>query len=289
MWTTSASADFNITLEEHLHPIWELERLDVIVHNQSSSRTAGICCLLPLTKQLLLPGTAIFVRKLKAFCTTSIVVRTVISIAIPNRYIVLSPWISQVYQDAQRFTDLDDTGDRRNARVRSSLDVHPTLNSSGSGRNINNLQHIHDERLEENGILLLLDLTAGDPPSSIPRFLDIFIALDDQHVVHGRTHRARWFASAAVERNGKGELTSSPARRHITTLWIVEVTLAIDDALEVRLELDGYEHSALLITRHIDRLDVGMIVAGCDGIGLPGILPGGYGIGVLTFLQREQL
>lgn len=272
MRTTASSANFNITLEEHLHPIGEFERLDVIVHNESCSRVASLRRLLPLTKQLLLSGASIFVGKLQSFCTLCIVIGAIVSITIPNRYVILSTWISQIYQDTERFADLNNTRDRRYAWVRSSLDVHPTFNASCSSRDIDHFQHVHNERLEEDGVLLLLDLAAGNSPGSIPSFLNIFIALDDQHVVHGRTHRARWFASTAIERHSERELSPTPTRSHVTTLRIVKVTLTVDDTLEVRLELDGNEHAILLVTSNINRLDVSMIVTGRDRIGLPWVL-----------------
>lgn len=80
----------------------------------------------------------------------------------------------------------------------SGADLHPALHRTAGSVHGNNLQHVHNERLEVHRLLLFIAAAAGYLPGHIIAVLNVPVVLDDQDVLDGGAHGARGLAAASI-------------------------------------------------------------------------------------------
>jgi len=258
----TVTADFDVTFQEDLSLVRELEGIQSIVQNQGSPRISCACSFLPTSEQFAFPGATIAVRKLKASGVLGIVVFIIVSVAVLDDQVVFLEWILQVHQNRQSFTNLDAIGNWRDFWVCSDLDIHPTFNASSLRWNVNNFKHVNNKRLEVDGLLGGLAATASNSSGGVPGLGDCFVGLDDENVVDRSANRARSLASASIVWHSEGVDFVLSTSFDKSALWIRVVALRVDDAREHLFELDRHQHAGLGIAFHVDQLDVGMTCRG---------------------------
>lgn len=124
--------------------------------------------------------------------------------------------VAQEDKHAQGLSDLDDTAQGLRLWVKAALNVHPALNATESGGHVHDLQHVDDERLEDDGLLSDLVPITGHLTRNVEIFLDQLILLNDQNILHRIAHGASSLASASVKGDQELEGLAIGASRDVT-------------------------------------------------------------------------
>lgn len=147
---------------------------------------------------------------------SSVKLLAVVAKAIPYGNIILIAFVAQVDEHRKLLADLDHLADGADLGVEAALDVHPAVDAAAAGRHRDYVEHVDDEGLEED-LLLLLDArpAARHLPRRVPLALHVLVVLDDQHVLDGIANGARTRAAAPRQRHEERERVPVLADRDV--------------------------------------------------------------------------
>lgn len=179
--------------------------------------------------------------------------------AVSNTYIILIVIVLYIYQDCERFSNLDYLFDRCSIGVLAASNVHPAVYCSFRYWYSHNLQHVHVERLEDHSLLLTGAGCTRQLAGRVPDFLDSIVCLDDDDVVYSTTEPSGRGGAAAFQWDHEiiGRFVGPGS--HVPALGIVGIALAVDDTIEGSVELERDRHPRTT-ARHVETRDVGVVV-----------------------------
>lgn len=200
-------------------PIGEFEGLQIVKQDHCGSCFTRVGRLSPAAKELLAPGTTLFVAQLQLAGRRGVVVLIVKGPAVAHGEVIVFLLVTQEYKHAQCFADLDDTAQRLGLRVQAALNVHPALNATESRGHIDDFQHVNNEGLEDDCLLTSFVPVACHFPGDIEVFLDQFVLLNDQNILNRVAHGTSGLASTSVEGNEEFERFAVGSSLNVTVGW----------------------------------------------------------------------